>query len=177
MGYGALAVLGVTRVIPPLGVALVAAMGGAMHLGVWINRRRNEASIRDYAPQLGVRVEEVERDLPFTAPRSRQVTLQRGRCARYSIPRLGSEAPPEWAFLMRTKKEGAQYPHGFLFQSVGGEPPKAMTELLTAIARASDQEYLEFEASASQISAYWDAWGGTKQFDRVHGFMKRLAAF
>jgi hypothetical protein len=177
LAYGCLAALAWTRVMPLWGAALVAVTGGGMHLAVYVGRKRAEASIRDYVLQLGVRVDEVERDLPFTDRSSRHVTLRKGRTTRYSIPRLGGDAPGEWAFLMRTKKDGAQYPHGFLFRSAGGEAPAAMAELLTRIARSSDQDYLEFEASPSEVSAYWDAWGGKKQFDRVHGFLQGLAAF
>ena len=78
---------------------------------------------------------------------------------------------------MRTKKDGAQFPHGFLFRGEAGDPPPEMRELLTRIARDSDQEYLEFEATPSEISAFWDAWGGMKQFHRIHRFMQGLAAF
>jgi hypothetical protein len=177
LAYGSLVVLAVTRVISPWVVVPIAALGGVWHLTAWIGRKRNEASIHDYVLQSGVRVAEVERDLPFASSRGKQLTIRRGRSTRYSIPRLGSDAPADWAFLMRTKKDGAQYPNGFLFRASGGEPPKAMSELLTGIARDSDQEYLEFEASPSEVSAFWDAWGGTKQFDRVHRFMQRLAEF
>ena len=169
--------LAVTRVLPPLAAVAAAGMAGLFHLGTFISRKRNAASIHDYVQEKGVRVEEVERDLPFTSSRGQHQEIRRGRTTQYSIPRLGSSAPEHWEFLMRTKKDGAQYPQGFLFRSEGGEPPAEMAELLRRIAKASDQEYLEFEANASEVSAYWDAWGGTKQFDRVHDLMQRLAAF
>jgi hypothetical protein len=177
LAYSCLAVLAWTRVLPLWGAALVAATGGGMHLAVYLGRKRAEGSIRDYVLQLGVRVDEVERELPFTDRSSRHVTLRKGRSTRYTIPRLGAAAPAEWAFLMRTKKDGAQFPHGFLFRSAAGEAPAAMAEIFTRIARSSDQDYLEFEASPSEVSAYWDAWGGKKQFDRIHGFLQGLAAF
>jgi hypothetical protein len=167
----------VTRVLPPLAAVTAAGLAGLFHLGSFISRKRNEASIGDYVLQKGVRVEAVERDLPFIASRGGHLEMRRGRTTRYSIPRLGNLAPEHWEFLMRTKKDGAQYPQGFLFRAGGGEPPAAMAELLHRIAKDSDQEYLEFEASSSEVSAYWDAWGGTKQFDRVHQWMERLAAF
>jgi hypothetical protein len=177
LAYGALGVLGATRAIPPLAAVSGAALAGAMHLGFYLFKKREEASIKDHVLEMGIRVDEVERDLPYTSAKGSQMTIQRGRSTRYSIPRLGSTAPASWSFLMRTKKDGAQFPHGFLFRTEGGEPPPQMREVLTRIARDSDQEYLEFEATPSEISAYWDAWGGMKQFNRVHAFMQRLAAF
>ncbi len=174
--YGSLAVLGVTGVIPPVMAVLVAAVGGGIHLAALLARRRGEASVRDYALQQGVRIDEIEREVPFSSGRGRALTLRRTQCTRYAIPRLGDAAPAEWAFLMRTKKDGAQFPNGFLFRAPG-DPPGALKELLTKIARASDQEYLEFEATPSEVAAYWEAWGGAKQFDRIHGYLRGLAAY
>jgi hypothetical protein len=176
--YGSLLALGVTRVIPPLAVVLTAAGGGGAHLAAALSRRRGRTSVMDYVQQKGVRVEEVERDLPMSSGTRGSFRIARGRCTCYSIPRLGNTGPAEWAFLMRTKKDGAQFPNEFLFRADGVEPPAAMAEALARVARGvDDQEYLEFEGSASEIHAFWDAWGGAKQFDRVHRFMQDLAAF
>jgi hypothetical protein len=177
MAYGALVALGVTGVIPPLGVLIAAALGGSAHLSFYLHNKRAAASIKDQVMQMGIRVDQVERDLPYISSKGSQMTIRRGRCTRYSIPRLGSAAPSSWSFLMRTKKDGAQFPHGFLFRAEAGEPPQEMRDVLTRIARDSDQEYLEFEATSAEISAYWDAWGGMKEFNRVHRFMQTLAAF
>jgi len=177
LAYGALVVLGVAGAIPPLAALIGVVTAGAMHLGFYWFKKRQEGSINEQVVQMGIRVDEVERDLPYISSKGRQIMMQPGKCTRYSIPRLGSTAPASWSFLMRTKKDGAQFPQGFLFRADAGEPPQEMRELLSTIARDSDQEYLEFEATPSEISAFWDAWGGMKQFTRIHGFMQGLATF
>ena len=174
---GGLALLGATRVISLVAAVFVAAFSGISHLVAYVARKRNEDGIHDYALKRGVRIDEVERDLPYVSRSHDKLTLRRGRCSRYAIPRSGNAAPETWAFLMRTKKDGAQFPHGYLFHSAGGEPPAEMAKLLTKIARDSDQEYLEIEATRSELFAYWDAWGGEKQFDRLLGVLQSLAAF
>jgi len=125
----------------------------------------------------GVRIDELNRAVPVFRPGGRSYDLKSQRCTRYSLSRTTSRAVGNWSFLMRTKKDGAQYPHGFFFKASGIEPPDEMKALLTKIAKGSDEEYLEFEGSDTEVSAFWNAWGDKKEFERVHSWLQQLARF
>jgi hypothetical protein len=177
LAVGGIAILGADR----SGLVLLSAvMSGLMCtfsvLGS-LGRKRSSMAARDEAFRRGVRVEEVERELPFFHGSNKAYELKRQTCSKYSVRRTAHGTLGNWTFLMRTTKDGAQYPNGFLFRAAGGEPPPEMQAILSDVAEKASEEYLELEGSKSEVSAFWDAWGGEEQFGRVNEWLQKLSRF
>ncbi len=130
---------------------------------------------RAVAIRLGIAVSEVRRDLPFFGRGNHSVTVEPGSCIRYSVTRRAGRQPAAWSFLQRTRKEGAQYPNNWLFVSPGGDPPETLRRILEKIAHEWSEELLEFEASASEVSAFWEEWGGRDLASRLFQYLRELA--
>ena len=161
------------RLAPVVAAGVIAALLSTLFL--WMNRQEAKAarSSREEALLIGLRVDDVMREVPILESGNRRVTLKTEACAKYSLPRRLGGYPETWAFLMRTPKEGAQYPNGWLFRS-SQEPPAEMDSVLTKVASEVDEEYLEFEGDRKEVSAFWTEWGGPEQVKRVHGWLQAL---
>ena len=147
--------------------SLILFMTGAQERAA--TRSRQEALL------LEIRVEDVNREMPFFKTRRSTAELKMGPCARYSLPRRLNGFPENWAFLIRSEAEGAQYPNGWLFKpGLGEAAPPALDKTLNEIATAVDEEYLEFESNPSEVSAFWTEWGGPKQLKLVHEWLQSL---
>ena len=70
---------------------------------------------------------------------------------------------------------GAQHANGWLFVSRGGAPPDDIHRVLDRIGREWQGELLEFEASATEISAFWDEWGGWEIAATIAKYLRDLA--
>jgi hypothetical protein len=68
-----------------------------------------------------------------------------------------------------------QYANGWLFVSRGGAPPDGLHRVLDRIAREWQEELLEFEAPATEISAFWDEWGGREIAATIAKYLRDLA--
>ena len=130
---------------------------------------------RTEAIRLGIAIDEVMRDCPFFSINNSQVSLEPSSCVKYSVQRQPGALPSEWCFLQRTRNEGAQYPHGWLFTSAHGTPSAGLEPVLAKIAREWDGELLEFEATSSEVSAFWAEWGGRKIVTTIHDYLRELA--
>jgi len=103
------------------------------------------------------------------------VAIEPGSCVRYWVTRSPGRQPAEWAFLQRTAKEGAQYANGWLFVSATGTPPAALHHVLERISREWDGEFVEFEASATEVSGFWEEWGGHQMATQLANYLRELA--
>lgn len=130
---------------------------------------------RAEALKLGIMVEEVERDLPFFTRGNKSVSVEQGQCVKYSVRRISNALPPTWSFLQRTEKGGDQYSNGWLFVSPQGGPPLSLDRVLKQIASDWEGELLEFEATPSQISAFWEEWGGAKMVGIIFKYLQELS--
>lgn len=124
------------------------------------------------ATRLGLSVSDVERELPRFGSGNRSVKLVRGSCARYSLPRSDKGARSQWSLLQRTKHEGAQLPNGYLLQ---GEVSDDLRRDLTKLATELSEDYAEFEGTATEVSLYWEEWGGAARVQHFNHILKRLA--
>ena len=96
---------------------------------------------------------------------------------RFAVSVLGrskSGTPRRWSFLQRDEATGAQYPNGWMYASADGPPPPQLHAVLTNIANDWTEEYLEFEADAGSIRAYWDEWGGADLAAQVDTWLRAL---
>ena len=89
---------------------------------------------RSEAVILGIAVDEVTRDCPFFDRNNSKVSVETDVCIKYSVQRRLWERAAQWSFLQRTRNEGAQYAHGYLFASSCGSPSADLERLLTEIA-------------------------------------------
>ncbi len=121
--------------------------------------------IRESALKMGFKVEEVDRDLPIFAHRNHFHSLSRGRCVKYSLARR-SNAGTRWALLQRDEAHGSQLPNGYLVTATSLTPQ--LIEKLRPLAVEFNEEFFEFEATDSEVSAYWEEWGGKAQVARLH---------
>lgn len=171
--------------VPPglgiLGVKISAAFVGAVTLTalVFVIRvnilfKSGKIEARAEAIRLGIAVEEIERELPVFDD-CNTVHLERDWCVRYSVERQPGRLPAEWSFLQRTKNEGAQYPHGWLFVSPLGAPSPGLEQVLVRIADEWTEELLEFESTSSEVSAFWEEWGGCSMVTKIHDYLQQLA--
>jgi hypothetical protein len=130
---------------------------------------------RSEAVRLGISVDEVTRGCPFFNFNNSKVSVEPELCIKYTVQRQPGKEPAEWSFLQRTRHEGAQYAHGYLFTSVAGSPSLPLERLLTAIAEEWDGEHLEFEATPSEVSAFWAEFGGEGMVRKIYGYLQALA--
>ena len=139
-------------------------------------RKRGHAATREAALLRGIRVADVERDLPIFAFRNQNKFLRTevGPCVEYSLRRRPGAEPTNWQFLQRTTKEGAQYPNGWLFQAQQA-PSNTLHEVLEKIATEWEGELLELEGNKSEVSAYWEEWGGTELVEIIQKYLASLA--
>jgi hypothetical protein len=135
-----------------------------------------KAAARAEAIRLGIAIDEIERDCPFFLDYNNgTVKIEADWCIKYSVKRQLGRVPPEWSFLQRTQKQGAQYPHGWLFVSVHGAPPASLESVLRKIAHEWNGEFLEFEGTSAEVSAFWEEWGGAKIVLKIYGYLQELA--
>jgi hypothetical protein len=163
-----------------LAATVAAGMLSSVYCSVslWIRRKHRQTihRVREEALLLGIRIEEVERDVPHFISGNRKVVLKKDTCTKYSLRRRTGGYPVSWSFLMRTKNEGAQYPNGWFFRASPDRPaPPEMDKVLTEIATEVDEDYLEFEGDSHEVAAFWSEWGGIDQVRRVHGWLQALA--
>jgi hypothetical protein len=134
----------------------------------------SQEATREAALLQGLRVEDVERDLPMFSRRNDFERVERLPCVKYSVKRRSGAQPEHWLFLQRSAKEGAQYPNGWLFQAPQ-PPPPTLHRALEAIATEWDEEVLELEGTGSEVSAYWAGWGGAEQVAVIQRYLTSLA--
>lgn len=132
-----------------------------------------QKATREAALLRGIRVEDVERDLPMFSRRNDFLGVERSPCVKYSVNRRGGGQPEHWLFLQRSAKEGAQYPNGWLFQA-SQPPPPVLHAALETIATEWDEELLELEGTNAEVSAYWAEWGGAEQVAVIWRFLTSL---
>ena len=130
---------------------------------------------REEAARLGITAIEVTRPLPHFARDNKTVTVELGRCVRYSIARRARRRPI-WSFVQRTKAMGATFPNDYLLTS--SEPlPATLEEELRVIAKEYSEELFEFEATANDVAVYWEEWGGPERVRSLHAHLDRLASY
>jgi len=129
-------------------------------------------SEREEAIRLGIAVSDVERDLPQFTRGNLSCQLVRGSCVRYSLPRHGEGERTAWSLLQRTEQDGAQLPNGYLVQ---GNASDDLREVLTKLATEFSEEYYEFEGTPTEVSVYWEEYGGNAGVQRVHEVLQSLA--
>ena len=129
-------------------------------------------AMRDEALRLGISVSDIERDMPQFTRGNLSCELVRGSCTRYSLPRHGAGPHPDWLLLQRTEPQGAQLPNGYLLQ---GNVPDALRQVLTKLATEIFEEYFEFEGTATDVSVYWEEWGGVDEVQHMHEILQSLA--
>jgi hypothetical protein len=139
-------------------------------------KSRGKTATREAALLKGIRVADVERELPIFAVRNPNKILRTEvwPCVKYSLSRRSGEEPTNWQFLQRTTKEGAQYPNGWLFQAQQA-PSNALHGVLEKIATEWDGELLELEGTESEVSAYWGEWGGPELVEIINRYLSSLA--
>jgi len=62
-----------------------------------------------------------------------------------------------------------------MFVSADGSPSATLEGVLNKIATDWDEELLEFEGTESEVSAFWEEWGGIKEVNRISNFLQELA--
>ena len=129
-------------------------------------------SEREEAVRLGITVNDVERDLPQFGRGNRSCKLVRGSCVRYSLPRYGEGPRSTWSLLQRTERDGAQLPNGYLLQ---GDISDGLRQALTKLANEFSEEYYEFEGTPTDVSVYWEEYGGAAQVRHIHQVLHSLA--
>ncbi len=133
----------------------------------------DKQATRGKALELGIVVEDVNRKLPsFGRYGSYKGTIN-GSCVRYSIARRNSaNSLLKWALLQRTEDEG-QLRNGWLHKpsEIPGDLMIKFEEIITEF----DEEYFEFEATETEVSVFWEEWGGPKQVQRVFSALEKLA--
>jgi hypothetical protein len=143
---------------------------------IWLRTQQHSGAVRarEEALLLGVRVEEVVRDVPyFEGPT--KVKLEKETCTKYSLPRRVSGYPPKWRFFLRPIDGAVEYPNGWFFRASPDAPPPAeMNTVLREIADAVDEGFLEFEADAREVAAFWTEWGGVDEARRLHRWLQAL---
>jgi hypothetical protein len=137
-------------------------------------KRRSQEATREAALLQGLRVEDVERDLPIFSRSNDFEGAERLPCVRYSVKRRAGALPDHWLFLQRSITEGAQYPNGWLFQAPQPRP-QTLHHALEAIASEWDEELLEFEGTNSEVSAFWAEWGGAEQVAVIQRYLISLS--
>ena len=135
-------------------------------------RAVSASTTREIARARGIRVEDFERVVPFL---ERKIRFERDEVTRYSIARASGATPPRWSFVLRTKRLGAQYPHGWVFRA-DSAPSPALDEILRTIAGKEFEDFLEFEADEAEVHAFWYEGGGAEDVDRVENYLRPLAA-
>ena len=128
----------------------------------------------DRAEHLGMTVVMVERDLPRGD--SRRVVLERGTCARYSLPRTGPAPRVTWSLLQRSTRDGAQLPNGYLLETVRALP-EGLSPVLHRIAQTYDEDLFEFEGTESEVAVFWMESGGVDQVDELYEVLSELARY
>jgi len=158
-------------------VFVVVAVLGAIAIIVGLARKLissggSDSSERREAIRLGISVSDAERDLPQFGRGNQSCKLMRGSCRKYSVPRYGEGVRTPWSLLQRTKREGAQLPNDYLLQ---GEVSDNLRQLLTKLAAEFSEEYYEFEGTTTDVSVYWEEYGGVAGVQRVYDVLQRLA--
>ncbi|HUJ71027.1 MAG TPA: hypothetical protein VLZ30_02205 [Verrucomicrobiae bacterium] len=133
---------------------------------------RSHHAEREEAVRLGITVSDVERDLPEFGRGNKSCKLMRGTCVKYSLPRRGEGSRSQWSLLQRTEHEGAQLPNGYLLQ---GDVSDDLRRALTKLAKEFSEEYFEFEGTATDVSVFWEEWGGKDYVHRLHHILQTLA--
>ena len=129
---------------------------------------------REAALLQGIRVEDVERDLPMFSRSGDFLRIERSQCVKYSVRRRLGAQPQHWLFLQRSPEEGAQYANGWLFQA-SEPPPPTLQQGLEAIAKEWDEELLELEGTDTEVAAFWEEWGGAEQVAVIRRYLASLA--
>jgi hypothetical protein len=145
---------------------------------LWFERatRRSEKSARKRALKMGVTVTEAGRDMLCPKMIGKPKVLAPMALAKYSIPRKPAGPANDWSFLRRPDGEGVKYGHGWLFVSKG-QATEAMAATLRAIAAQARGECLEFEASGTEVCAYWKEWGGSERSESICLWLQELAQY
>ena len=155
----------------------LAAVLGAIFLVTGLAKKLNarggpNSPERREAIRLGIFVSDVERDLPQFSRGNQSCELIRGSCARYTLPRRGEGTRSPWSLLQRTEKEGAQLSNGYLLR---GEVSDSLRGVLTKLATEFSEEYFEFEGTTTDVSVYWEEYGGAAGVRRVYEVLQSLA--
>jgi hypothetical protein len=154
-------------------VAICSAIAFVYYLGKrLLGRGSGHPEERGEAVRLGISVSDVERDLPEFGRGNQSCKLVRGPCVRYSLPRYGEGNRSHWLLLQRTKREGAQLPNDYLLQ---GDVSQKLRQALTKLAEECSEEYFEFEGTPTEVSVFWEEWGGADRVQRVHQVLQTLA--
>ena len=146
---------------------------------LWFERatRRSEKSARKRALKMGVAVTEVSRDMLCATKNKQAEALAGTALAKYAIPRKPAGPASSWSFLRRPDGEGVKYGHGWLLVCAEGQASEAMAATLRAIAAQARGECLEFEASGTEVCAYWKEWGGSENAESICLWLQELAQY
>jgi hypothetical protein len=138
-------------------------------------KSRGKTATREAALRKRITVANVERELPIFAFRNPNKILRTEvcPCVKYSLSRRSGAEPTNWQFLQRTTKDGAQYPNGWLFQAQQA-PSNELHRVLEKIATEWNGELLEFEGTESEVSAYWEEWGGPELVEIINQYLLSL---
>jgi hypothetical protein len=130
---------------------------------------------RREAERLGIRVLELEREIPLFSQDGTRMIFAPYRCVRYSLARR-ERTGPTWTLVQRTRPLGANLPNDFLLTA--SAPLRAgLEEQLRKVAEEYSEGLFEFEGTASEIAVYWTEWGGLEKVRRLHYHLERLAAY
>ena len=143
---------------------------------------------REEALRLGLLVEDVERDLPISFSNNQPIRFKRHKCVRYSLRKARTDTP-RWSFLQRVEVKGIHYLDPENWQTIkgvvepeiwklaveNGDVPDVVKKVLTQIASAWTEEYLEFEGTPTEVSAYWEEWGGPQQARIIYTYLQEIA--
>ncbi len=130
---------------------------------------------RREAERLGIVVREVTRDIPLFSQDGTKMIFRPHRCVRYSLPRR-ERSGRTWTLVQRTKPLGGMLPNDYLL-TASGALPAGLEEQLRKVAEDYSDELFEFEATSSEVAAYWSEWGGPDKVRRLHYHLERLASY
>ena len=130
---------------------------------------------RREALRLGIRVEEVTRDIPLFSSDGARMIFSPYRCVRYSLPRRGRNGRT-WSLVQRTAALGATLPNDYLLHA-SVTLPGGLEEQLRRVAEDYSEELFEFEATDTEVTVYWSEWGGADKVRRLHYHLERLAGY
>jgi hypothetical protein len=145
-----------------------------------------QKATRQEALMLGLAIEDVEREVPIFFSRGQPIKLVRHQCVKYTLRKTRTDTP-DWDFLQRIKAKDVEYPHNWqpikgvrepevwMLVVKNGDIPAELKRVLTEIAGVWTEEYLEFEGSQAQISAYWEEGGGPQQARIIYTYLQLLA--
>jgi hypothetical protein len=126
---------------------------------------------RESALHLGIRVTDVERDIPRFDRRNKFVKTERESCTRYAIQRDAPAGAAVWSLLQR---DGTEFPNGYSL--ISNTPPgDDLRQELRGIAEEFAEELFEFEGTANDVAVYWEEFGGQKMVERLRDRLIRLS--